>query len=122
MVMGNHSSGKSTFINWFVDAPVQKVGAALETTGFTIVTAGSQTGRELNGESTMLLYPHLKSLIDRDPRMLSHLVTKTVLPSEAVAPFLSMLDIIDTPGLADGGLEYPYDVVAAIEFFGKELT
>ncbi|EER07820.1 hypothetical protein Pmar_PMAR022027 [Perkinsus marinus ATCC 50983] len=83
MVMGNHSSGKSTFINWFVDAPIQKVGAALETTGFTIVTAGSQTGRELNGESTMLLYPHLKSLIDRDPRMLSHLVTKTVLPSES---------------------------------------
>ncbi|KAF4657042.1 hypothetical protein FOL47_008629 [Perkinsus chesapeaki] len=78
MVMGNHSSGKSTFINWFVDAAIQKVGAALETTGFTIVTA------------------------------------------ETVAPFLSMLDIIDTPGLADGGLEYPYDVVNAIEFFGKE--
>ncbi|KAF4652445.1 hypothetical protein FOZ61_009677 [Perkinsus olseni] len=120
MVMGNHSSGKSTFINWFVDAPIQKVGAALETTGFTIVTAGSQTGRELNGESTMLLYPHLQTLVEQDPRILAHLATKTVLPSDTVAPFLSMLDIIDTPGLADGGLEYPYDVTGAIEFFGKE--
>lgn len=118
--MGNHSSGKSTFVNWFVDAPIQKVGAALETTGFTIVTAGSQTGRELNGESTLLLYPYLHALVERDPKILAHLATKTVLASDSVAPYLSMLDIIDTPGLADGGLEYPYDVTTAIEFFGKE--
>ena len=40
MIVGNHSAGKSSFINWYVGESVQTTGVAIETRGFTYVTSG----------------------------------------------------------------------------------
>ncbi|KAG7244025.1 hypothetical protein INR49_006186 [Caranx melampygus] len=40
MIMGNHSAGKSSFINWYVEEHIQTTGVAIETQGFTFITSG----------------------------------------------------------------------------------
>jgi hypothetical protein len=41
MIVGNHSAGKSSFINWYTGDSTQKTGVAIETRGFTFVTGVS---------------------------------------------------------------------------------
>jgi ribosome biogenesis GTPase A len=31
MIIGNHSAGKSSFINWYIGEGIQKTGVAIET-------------------------------------------------------------------------------------------
>lgn len=31
MIVGNHSAGKSSFVNWYIEQHTQKVGVAVET-------------------------------------------------------------------------------------------
>jgi polynucleotide 5'-kinase involved in rRNA processing len=33
MLIGNHSAGKSSFINWYIEEHIQKTGVAIETQG-----------------------------------------------------------------------------------------
>ena len=33
MIIGNHSAGKSSFINWYIEEHVQRAGVAIETQG-----------------------------------------------------------------------------------------
>ena len=40
MTSGNHSAGKSSFINWYIEEHVQRTGVAIETQGFSFVTSG----------------------------------------------------------------------------------
>lgn len=40
LLIGNHSAGKSSFINWYIEETVQRTGVAIETQGFTLVTSG----------------------------------------------------------------------------------
>ncbi|WAR02645.1 hypothetical protein MAR_009203, partial [Mya arenaria] len=40
LLIGNHSAGKSSFINWYVEEHIQRTGVAIETQGFTFVTSG----------------------------------------------------------------------------------
>merc|ERR1712241_987519 len=40
LLIGNHSAGKSSFINWYVEEHVQRTGVAIETQGFSFVTSG----------------------------------------------------------------------------------
>uniref|UniRef100_UPI00398EF42F uncharacterized protein isoform X2 n=1 Tax=Pristiophorus japonicus TaxID=55135 RepID=UPI00398EF42F len=63
MIMGNHSSGKSTFINWYVEEHIQKTGVAIETQGFTFVTSG-QRREYLTGSATLHLYSHFRPLLE----------------------------------------------------------
>lgn len=63
LVIGNHSAGKSSFINWYIEDDVQRTGVAIETQGFTFVTSGSKkTLAPIKGDSTVMLYPHLEPL------------------------------------------------------------
>lgn len=63
LVIGNHSAGKSSFINWYVGDDVQRTGVAIETQGFTFVTSGTKkTLAPIKGDSTVMLYPHLEPL------------------------------------------------------------
>ena len=59
MLMGNHSAGKSSFINWYIDEKIQRTGVAIETQGFTIVTSGKKR-ETLSGNATVHLYPEFK--------------------------------------------------------------
>ena len=36
MIIGNHSAGKSSFINWYIEEHVQRAGVAIETQGESI--------------------------------------------------------------------------------------
>ena len=62
MLMGNHSAGKSSFINWYIDEKIQRTGVAIETQGFTIVTSGKKR-ETLSGNATVHLYPEFKVLL-----------------------------------------------------------
>lgn len=63
LVIGNHSAGKSSFINWYIGDDVQRTGVAIETQGFTFVTSGSKkTLAPIKGDSTVMLYPYLEPL------------------------------------------------------------
>ncbi|ORY50811.1 hypothetical protein BCR33DRAFT_780721 [Rhizoclosmatium globosum] len=104
LLLGNHSAGKSSFINWYVDHPVQKTSVAIETTSFTLITAGKKR-ETFGGPATCQLFPILKSISE----------LKGVLPSLAteIVPSNSrnfdLITFIDSPGLVDGGVKYPFD-------------
>lgn len=113
LLIGNHSAGKSSFINWYIDDKVQRTGVAIETQGFTLVTNGKRR-ESLTGKATIHLYPHFKSL-ERIPGVIEYLSTE-ISPSKSNK--FNMVTFIDTPGLVDGDVHYPYDVDKAIAWLG----
>lgn len=49
LLIGNHSAGKSTFINWYIEESLQRTGVAMETSSIMLVTSGKK--RETLGVS-----------------------------------------------------------------------
>ena len=72
MLIGNHSAGKSSFINWYIEEHVQRTGVAIETQGFSFVTSGRRR-ESLTGNATLHLYPHFKPLQEMPGRGLCSL-------------------------------------------------
>lgn len=116
LLIGNHSSGKSSFINWYIDSKVQKTGVAIETQGFTLVTCGKNR-ETLAGQATLYLYPYLKQL-ESIKGVVPYLTTELV-PSAARR--FELVTLIDTPGLADGELHYPFDIEKAMQWMGESV-
>ncbi|XP_065664065.1 uncharacterized protein LOC100199350 [Hydra vulgaris] len=114
MLMGNHSAGKSSFVNWYVEEHIQKTGVAIETQGFTIVTSGKKR-ESLLGNASFHLFPHLKPL--QDIEGVSEYVSTEISTSKQKK--FNMVMFVDTPGLVDGDMLYPFDVNQAIEFLGS---
>ncbi|KAJ0407803.1 hypothetical protein ATCC90586_006279 [Pythium insidiosum] len=113
LIIGNHSAGKSSFINWYIEDNVQRTGVAIETQGFTIVTSGSKkTLAPIKGESTVMLYPYLEPMKQRFGKPLLENLHTCV--STSTKRFFSMVDFIDSPGLVDGDISYPFDVNEAM--------
>ena len=61
MIIGNHSAGKSSFINWFIGEKLQKVKVAIETVEINLVMHGSKK-TELSGYNIMKMLPFMKDL------------------------------------------------------------
>lgn len=114
MLMGNHSAGKSSFVNWYVEEHVQKTGVAIETQGFTIVTSGKKR-ESLLGTATFHLFPYLRPLQDLEG--VSEYVTTEISTSKQKK--FNLVNFIDTPGLVDGDMLYPFDVNQSIEYLGS---
>jgi len=114
LLIGNHSAGKSSFINWYVEETVQRTGVAIETQGFTLVTSGKKR-ESLLGNATLHLYPQLKSLAEIEDSI-DYIGTEI---STSKQKQFSLLTFIDTPGLVDGDMKYPFDVNQAILWFGE---
>ncbi|CAG7705525.1 unnamed protein product [Allacma fusca] len=114
LLMGNHSAGKSSFINWYIEEGILKTGVAVETQGFTIVTSGKKR-ETLKGLATLQLYPHLKPLTAKQG-VLEYLTTEI---SSSRAKNFNMVSFIDTPGLVDGDMHYPFDVNDALLWLGN---
>ena len=110
MVIGNHSAGKSSLINWYCGDSVQREGVAIETRGFTLVSHGARR-ETLRGEATKLFFPHLAATVDGVEGLVDSLTTEI---SPSTAHSFKACDLIDTPGLVDGSMEYGMDVEAAI--------
>ncbi|XP_057294295.1 uncharacterized protein LOC130622862 [Hydractinia symbiolongicarpus] len=113
MLMGNHSAGKSSFVNWYVEEHIQKTGVAIETQGFTVVTSGKKR-ESLLGNASFHLFPHLKPL--QDVEGVSDYLTTEISTSKQKK--FNLVMFVDTPGLVDGDMSYPFDVNKAIEFLG----
>lgn len=117
LLIGNHSAGKSTFINWYVEEHVQRTGVAIETQGFTIVTSGRKR-ESLTGNATMHLYQHLKPLQDMKG-VIDYIGTEV---STSKQKKFSLVTFIDTPGLVDGDMKYPFDVNESILWLGENIA
>jgi hypothetical protein len=96
LLLGNHSSGKSTFINYVLGDDVQTTGVAPTDDGFTILTHGA-TATERDGPAVVtnpdLPYEGLRPFGDQ---LVSHLRLK-LRPAE----ILQTVTLIDSPGMID---------------------
>ncbi|XP_041029892.1 uncharacterized protein LOC121269374 [Carcharodon carcharias] len=115
MLMGNHSAGKSSFINWYVEEHVQKTGVATETQGFTFVTSGKKR-ESLTGNATLHLYPHFQTL-EQIEGVTDYLATEV---STSKQKKFNLVTFIDTPGLVDGDMTYEFDVDRALIWLGEQ--
>ncbi|XP_043091737.1 uncharacterized protein si:ch211-11k18.4 [Puntigrus tetrazona] len=114
MLMGNHSAGKSSFINWYVEEHIQRTGVAIETQGFSFVTSGRKR-ESLTGNATLHLYPHFKPL--QEFKGVSEYLSTEICTSRQKR--FSLVTFVDTPGLVDGDMKYPFDVDQAILWLGE---
>lgn len=112
-LIGNHSAGKSSFINWYIEEHVQRTGVAIETQGFTFVTSGRKR-ESLTGNATLHLYPHFEPL--RNIEGCTDYMTTEISTSKQKK--FSLVTFVDTPGLVDGDMKYPFDVNDAILWLG----
>ena len=111
MIVGNHSAGKSSYINWYVGEHVQSASVAIETQGFTFITSGKKR-ETLKGHATMQLYSHLhEDLRVFAPAIYNGLQTEVSTSKEKC---FNLITFIDTPGLVDGSFQYPFPVEDAI--------
>lgn len=113
MLMGNHSAGKSSFINWYVEEHIQRTGVAIETQGFSFVTSGRKR-ESLTGNATLHLYPHFKPL--QEFRGVSEYLSTEICTSRQKR--FSLVTFVDSPGLVDGDMKYPFDVDDVILWLG----
>eukprot|EP01139_Manchomonas_bermudensis_P001815 Amastigsp_a2894_11.p1 type:complete len:454 gc:universal Amastigsp_a2894_11:1478-117(-) len=116
LLLGNHSSGKSSFINWYIGEKVLKTGAAIETQGIAFVTSGKRH-ETLKGQASLRLFPRFRGL--ERFQGVADLVETEVVPSTAHA--FSELTLIDTPGLVDGSFVYPFDVEEVLLFLAAQV-
>lgn len=128
MILGNHSSGKSSFINCinliplfivgYIKENVLPTGAAVESRGFTLVSCSMKEAPPLKGEATLRYFPQLKKIECFGKGLLENLSTCVSVSQERCFP---NVDFIDTPGLVDGNVEYPFDVNQVLLFLAKHV-
>ncbi|CAE7235657.1 EHD2 [Symbiodinium natans] len=101
LVIGNHSSGKSTFINKLLGKDVQDTGVAPTDDGFTILERRTVT--EVEDGPTVLGCPENRPFaeLQRFGQTLAGVLRRKriLLPQESQFPF--GLQIVDSPGMID---------------------
>ncbi|MHC4606679.1 MAG: dynamin family protein, partial [Planctomycetota bacterium] len=117
LLLGNHSSGKSTFINHLLGADVQKTGLAPTDDAFTILAHGS--GEEEREGKAVVSNPDLPyaSLRHFGPQFLSHFQMK-----KRPVDLLREVTLVDSPGMIDAAKEESgrgYDFAGAIRWFAE---
>jgi len=111
MIVGNHSAGKSSYVNWYIGEHVQKASVAIETQGFTFVTSGKKRD-SLKGQATLQLFSHLQhDLQPFEPSIFKGLQTEVSTSKERR---FAQVTFIDTPGLVDGTFHYAFPVEEAM--------
>mmetsp|Transcript_7336 Transcript_7336/g.23487 ORF Transcript_7336/g.23487 Transcript_7336/m.23487 type:complete len:502 (+) Transcript_7336:125-1630(+) len=107
MIVGNHSAGKSSYINWYCCEHVQTTAVAIETSGFSFCTSGKKR-ETLRGKATLQLFEHLRhDLKGFFPAIYPGLSTEVSTSKERC---FNLVTFIDTPGLVDGSFHYPFPV------------
>ena len=108
LLLGNHSSGKSTFINYLLGAEVQKTGVAPTDDSFTIITWGAD--RADHDGPAVVSNPDLpyQGLRHFGEQLVSHIRLK-----QRQAELLRTVTLIDSPGMideakAEGGRGYDF--------------
>ena len=140
MIVGNHSAGKSSYINWYVGEHVQSTAVAIETQGFTFCTSGKKRDT-LKGQATMVLFQHLQEELNQfapaiyngwPPRCALGRVRTGRLTCAARSPRSSLYRCTSREalrhdhlhrhaGLVDGSFQYPFPVEDAIVAVAKHV-
>jgi hypothetical protein len=115
LFLGNHSSGKSTFINRLLGRELQRTGVAPTDDAFTLISHGDR--EEDRDGNAIVSNPDLpyEGLRGFGPMFLSHLRLKA-LPNE----FLRNLTLIDSPGMIDAAKQESgrgYDFAGVVRWF-----
>ncbi len=119
LIIGNYSSGKSTFINEVLGRDVQRTGQAPTDDSFTVLAGASpeESGREIPG-STVIRDENLpfQPLRHFGESLMSHFSMKLV-----YSPALEDIAIIDTPGMLDSVTEKDrgYDYLGVVRELAK---
>jgi len=118
LVIGNHSSGKSTLINSLVDEEVQATGVAPTDDGFTVITYGEEDDDK---DGAALVGNPGKGFADLEqfgPKFVGHLKLKV-----RSAPILKQLTLVDSPGMIDSAhsqVGRGYDFVEVVRWFAEQ--
>eukprot|EP00878_Enallax_costatus_P020822 GHUV01022023.1.p1 GENE.GHUV01022023.1~~GHUV01022023.1.p1 ORF type:complete len:290 (+),score=59.12 GHUV01022023.1:990-1859(+) len=116
MIVGNHSAGKSSFINWYIGERVVKTGVAIETRGFILCTSGRKR-ETLTGDATIRYFDYLEDF-GQFEGLLPNLFTEI---STSKEQSFSCVDFVDTPGLVDGDMKYPFNVKDSIMWMADHV-
>jgi GTPase SAR1 family protein len=117
LLLGNHSSGKSTFVNYLLNDEVQNTGVAPTDDGFTIITHGT-TATERDGAAVVsnpdLPYEGLRPF---GSQLISHVRLK-LRPAE----LLRTVTLVDSPGMIDAAKDENgrgYDFPGVVRWFAE---
>ena len=129
MLLGNHSAGKSTFINKLLGCEVQDTGVAPTDDGFTVIMRG-QVDLDADGPSAVSTQEYqFEDLQQYGANFVNHFRLKVrKLPQDALFPAGMM--IVDTPGMIDTPIQHDirtseegqnrgYDFLAACRWFAQ---
>ncbi|MEQ2190255.1 hypothetical protein GOODEAATRI_033914, partial [Goodea atripinnis] len=98
----------------YVEEHIQRTGVAIETQGFSFVTSGRKR-ESLTGNATLHLYPHFKPL--QEFKGVSEYLSTEICTSRQKR--FSLVTFVDSPGLVDGDMKYPFDVDEVILWLGE---
>jgi EH domain-containing protein 1 len=104
LIIGNYSSGKSTFINEFLGREVQRTGQAPTDDSFTILASPSEA-RAMEHEIPGGTLVNDDRLPFAPLRQFGHSLLAHLRLKEIETPLLNELAIIDTPGMLDSVTE-----------------
>ena len=124
-ILGNHSSGKSSFINYVVGRRIQETGVAPTDDGFTVISAGSvdsdQDGPALVGDPTL----GFAGLRQFGSNLVGHLALKA-----RTGLRVRDLILVDSPGMidspitasdgADRSRDRGYDFAGCVKWFAEK--
>lgn len=129
ILLGNHSAGKSTFINRLLGVEEQETGVAPTDDGFTVLVRGD-VDLDTDGPSAVSSPQHqFQELSQYGPAFVNHFRVKTrKLPESSLLPRGMM--IVDTPGMIDTpvhvkdrttmeGQNRGYDFLAVTRWFAQ---
>lgn len=68
LLLGNHSSGKSSFVNWYVGDSIQEVGQAQVTHGFNIISSG-KIRDQYQANTAIRQLPYLASIAQNPDKL-----------------------------------------------------
>ena len=118
LLLGNHSSGKSSFINHLLGRKIQRTGVAPTDDGFTTLVYGEQE-RSFDGQA-LVSNPDLPfgELGHFGPDLTKHLQGRAL-----DADLLQYVRLIDSPGMidsSDAASKRPYDFPAVVRWFAEK--
>lgn len=118
LFLGNHSSGKSSLVNWLLgDPPVQETGVAPTDDGFTFIVYGDHDEDVFGPAAASRLPEEFRALESFGPAFLQHLAVKT-----RNREVLKRVHLIDSPGMidsAEGAATRDYDFAGAVKRFAE---
>lgn len=118
LVLGNHSAGKSTFVNFLLGKDIQQTGVAPTDDGFTVLMKGSHEDQR-DGQALIGTPEYGFAELSRfGPGLMKHMRLKTVSES----PILDNLMLIDSPGMIDSheSAKRSYDFEGVVQWLAEK--